>query len=128
MLLCLTSTTLYQHMACCLGSALSASHLRPPFPALRHLLPTITLHSAAFALLPPHCCHRHIPNLDQQPTHTTGFSSSFLKSALPGFVSSSERLVELLGRKADSGEVVLMHHVAILTTLEIICKVVGLFG
>jgi hypothetical protein len=52
-----------------------------------------------------------------------GFSSSFLKSALPGFVSSTQNLVELLGRKADSQEVVLMHMVAILTTLEIICKV-----
>jgi hypothetical protein len=52
-----------------------------------------------------------------------GFSSSFLKSALPGFVSCSQHLVELLGRKADQQEVVMMHHVAILTTLEVICKV-----
>lgn len=54
---------------------------------------------------------------------SAGFSSSFLRSALAGFVGSSQHLVELLGRKADSGEVVKMHHVAILTTLEIICKV-----
>jgi hypothetical protein len=53
----------------------------------------------------------------------TGFSSSFLKSSLPGFISSSQHLVELLGQKADRQEVVHMHHVAILTTLEIICKV-----
>lgn len=52
-----------------------------------------------------------------------GFSSSFLKSALPGFVSSSQHLVQLLADRADKQEVVLMHHVAILTTLEIICKV-----
>jgi len=53
----------------------------------------------------------------------SGFSSSFLKAALPGFVSSSQNLVEHLGTKADGQEVVLMHHVAVLTTLEIICKV-----
>lgn len=57
------------------------------------------------------------------PWLDAGFSSSFLKSALPGFVSSTQNLVELLRRKADSQEVVLMHMVAILTTLEIICKV-----
>lgn len=57
--------------------------------------------------------------------HTiSGFSSSFLKAALPGFVSSSQNLVEHLGAKADQQEVVLMHHVAVLTTLEIICKVI----
>lgn len=59
----------------------------------------------------------------QRGAFNPGFSASFLKSALPGFVSSTQNLVELLGRKADSQEVVLMHMVAILTTLEIICKV-----
>lgn len=52
-----------------------------------------------------------------------GFSSRFLKAALPGFVSCTQNLVELLGRKADQQEVVQMHLVAILTTLEVICKV-----
>ena len=52
-----------------------------------------------------------------------GFSSDFLKAALPGFVSCTQNLVELLGRKADQQEVVQMHLVAILTTLEIITKV-----
>ena len=34
-----------------------------------------------------------------------------------------QHLVERLETKADRGEVVLMHHAAVLTTLEIICKV-----
>jgi hypothetical protein len=54
-----------------------------------------------------------------------GFSSSFLKSAYPGVVGCAQNLVDLLGRKADQQEVVQMHLVAILTTLEVICKVSG---
>jgi hypothetical protein len=57
-----------------------------------------------------------------------GFSSSFLKAALPGFTSCTDRLVAVLGAAADQQQQVLMHHLAILTTLEVICQVRGQGG
>lgn len=105
----------------------------------------------------------------QRDAFTPGFSSAFLKSALPGFVDATEvrhaarrrrpassalgphsdsssrarsqrrrhgadlllrrrpaavqHLVASLGAAADAGRVVQLHHVTVLTTLEIICKV-----
>jgi hypothetical protein len=67
-----------------------------------------------------------MPALSYHPTtplETAGFSATFLRAALSGFVECSQHLVERLETKADRGEVVLMHHAAVLTTLEIICKV-----
>lgn len=46
-----------------------------------------------------------------------------MKAALPGFTSCTDRLVGVLGAAADQQQVVLMHHLAILTTLEVICQV-----
>eukprot|EP00775_Hariotina_reticulata_P011446 gene11446-11592_t len=59
----------------------------------------------------------------QREAFNPGFSSSFLKAALPGFTSCTDRLVGILGAAADQQQVVLMHHLAILTTLEVICQV-----
>lgn len=59
----------------------------------------------------------------QRDAFNPGFSSSFLKAALPGFVSCTQRLVQHLEGSAAAEEVVLMHHLTILTTLEVICKV-----
>lgn len=59
----------------------------------------------------------------QREAFNPGFSSSFLKSALPGFISCTEHLVQRLDAAAESQQVVLMHHLTVLTTLEVICKV-----
>lgn len=59
----------------------------------------------------------------QRDAFNPGFSSSFLKAALPGFISCTEHLVERLDKAAEKEDVVLMHLLAILTTLEVICKV-----
>eukprot|EP00879_Flechtneria_rotunda_P002371 GHRR01002566.1.p1 GENE.GHRR01002566.1~~GHRR01002566.1.p1 ORF type:complete len:637 (+),score=222.18 GHRR01002566.1:182-2092(+) len=59
----------------------------------------------------------------QRDAFNPGFSSSFLQSALPGFISCTERLVEQLAEAADKQKVVQLHHLVVLTTLEIICKV-----
>lgn len=61
----------------------------------------------------------------QREAFNPGFSSTFLRAALPGFADCGERLVAELGRAAQAGEVVLMHELAILTTLEVICQVGG---
>ncbi|WIA29722.1 hypothetical protein OEZ86_012202 [Tetradesmus obliquus] len=59
----------------------------------------------------------------QRDAFNPGFSSSFLKTALPGFISCTEHLVERLEAAAESREVVQLHHLTVLTTLEVICKV-----
>lgn len=59
----------------------------------------------------------------QREAFNPGFSSSFLKSALPGFISCTEHLVQRLDAAAESQQVVLLHHLTVLTTLEVICKV-----
>jgi cytochrome P450 len=59
----------------------------------------------------------------QREAFNPGFSSSFLKSALPSFVGCTQHLMEELGRAADAKETVLMHELAIMTTVEVICKV-----
>jgi cytochrome P450 len=59
----------------------------------------------------------------QRDAFNPGFSSSFLKTALPGFISCTEHLVQRLEAAADQREVVQLHHLTVLTTLEVICKV-----
>ncbi|WIA09641.1 hypothetical protein OEZ85_009029 [Tetradesmus obliquus] len=59
----------------------------------------------------------------QRDAFNPGFSSSFLKTALPGFISCTEHLVERLEAAAEQREVVQLHHLTVLTTLEVICKV-----
>ena len=44
-------------------------------------------------------------------------------AALPGFLGCADRLAARLGAAAEAGEVVRMHDLAILTTLEVICQV-----
>lgn len=58
----------------------------------------------------------------QRDAFNPGFSSSFLKTALPGFIGCTEHLVERLEAAAESREVVQLHHLTVLTTLEVICK------
>jgi hypothetical protein len=59
----------------------------------------------------------------QRDAFNPGFSSSFLKTALPGFISCTEHLVQRLDAAAEQKEVVQLHHLTVLTTLEVICKV-----
>jgi hypothetical protein len=58
----------------------------------------------------------------QRDAFNPGFSSSFLKTALPGFISCTEHLIQQLEAAADQKEVVQLHHLTVLTTLEVICK------
>eukprot|EP00878_Enallax_costatus_P044862 GHUV01053631.1.p1 GENE.GHUV01053631.1~~GHUV01053631.1.p1 ORF type:complete len:226 (+),score=26.62 GHUV01053631.1:787-1464(+) len=59
----------------------------------------------------------------QRDAFNPGFSSNFLKAALPGFISCTQHLVQRLEEAAEKQDVVLMHHLTVLTTLEVICKV-----
>jgi cytochrome P450 len=61
----------------------------------------------------------------QREVFNPGFSSTFLRQCLPSFVACTRRLVSRLDAAAESREVVRLHHLAVLTTLEVICKVVG---
>jgi len=59
----------------------------------------------------------------QRETFNPGFSSTFLRAALPGFVSCTSHMVQELERAAADGRVVSMHELSILTTTGVICKV-----
>jgi cytochrome P450 len=59
----------------------------------------------------------------QRDTFNPGFSSTFLRAALPGFVSCTSHMVQELERAAADKRVLSMHELSILTTTEVICKV-----
>lgn len=59
----------------------------------------------------------------QRDAFNPGFSAAFLRAALPGFLACAGRLAGRLDAAAAAGEVVRMHDLAVLTTLEVICEV-----
>lgn len=59
----------------------------------------------------------------QRDAFNPGFSSTFLRAALPGFVDCTKHLITRLEQAADDGQVVFMHYLAVAVTLEVICKV-----